>query len=53
MIVNDDIEICPNCGSKDFSKDWRGYLLIIDPTKSQLAKKAGITLPGKYALRVR
>ena len=44
---------CPTCGSQDFTIHWRGVVTIIDPDKSEIAKKIGITMPGKYALKVR
>ena len=43
---------CPLCGSET-SKDWQGYVVIIDHSKSEIAKKMGINANGKFALRVR
>ncbi len=43
---------CPVCGGTSFTTFWRGYVLILDPENSEIAKKMGITAPGKYALRV-
>ena len=45
--------VCPICGSSSLSKDWSGYVVILDTKGSEVAKKLGITLPGKYALKVR
>ena len=45
-------EVCPVCGGQT-SKEWQGYLVVIDYTKSDIAKKMGITSNGKFALRVR
>ncbi len=44
---------CPVCGSQNLSTDWAGYLIIIDPKNSEVAIKMNITLPGRYALKVR
>ncbi len=45
---------CPVCGNDaTLSSDWSGYVVIIDPARSVIAKKLGITIPGKYALKVR
>lgn len=41
---------CPVCGSTQFTTFWRGYVLIIDPEKSEIAKKMGIAQVGKHAL---
>ncbi|OPY50440.1 MAG: Transcription elongation factor Spt4 [Methanosaeta sp. PtaU1.Bin060] len=46
-------QVCPICGGASLSKDWGGYVVIIDPKESIIAQKLGIKLPGKYALKVR
>lgn len=43
---------CPHCGGET-SKDWQGYVIILDHTKSEIAKKMGINVNGKFALRIR
>jgi len=45
--------VCPNCKSTNLSDDWTGLVVIIDPEKSEIAKKMGIKSPGRYAVRVR
>jgi len=35
------------------SKNWSGFLIVVDPENSDIAKELNITLPGEYALRVR
>ncbi len=35
------------------SRNWSGFLIIVDPEKSDIAKELKISLPGEYALRVR
>jgi len=46
-------QVCPICNSASLSKDWSGYVVIIDPKESILAQKLEITLPGRCALKVR
>ena len=46
-------EACAVCGSANLSTDWTGYLIIVDPKHSDIAKRMNIKLPGKYALKVR
>jgi DNA-directed RNA polymerase subunit E" len=46
-------DVCPTCKTSDFTEDWSGYVVIIDPSNSEIAKKLNITEPGRYALRVR
>lgn len=43
---------CPNCEGTQFTTFWRGYVIIIDPEKSQIAKKMEIASIGKHALRL-
>ena len=43
---------CARCG-EETSREWQGYVVVIDHTKSEIARKMGITANGKYALRVR
>jgi len=50
--VVEDAKECPECKGKAFTTFWRGYVIIIDPEKSEIAKKIGVTKPGKYALRL-
>lgn len=45
--------ICPNCKSSNLSDDWSGLVVIIDPSASEVAKKMGVKVAGRYALRVR
>ena len=54
IVIDDpDIEACPNCGSNSLTEDWAGYVIIVHPEKSELAKEMEVTAPGKYALKVR
>lgn len=46
-------DICPNCKRTGLSREWVGELVVIDPEKSELAKRMGVNKPGRYALRVR
>lgn len=43
---------CPYDGSKDFSKTWKGMVLILNPEKSEMAKELGIKDKGRFALKV-
>ena len=44
--------LCPICKSNDITTSWRGVLVVMD-ANSEIAKEAGITAPGKYAVRVK
>ena len=43
--------VCPVCKSNDTTSNFQGVIVIID-TDSDIAKKLGITAPGKYAVKV-
>lgn len=51
MVVEEQTQ-CPNCDGTAFTTFWRGYVVIIDPEKSEIAKKMGTTKAGKFALRL-
>lgn len=51
FLVDLDCQVCPNCGSRDFSDDWRGLVIILDPS-SETAKILEKNTPGKYAIEV-
>lgn len=44
---------CPNCHGTDFYTTWKGRIIILDPAKSEIAKKMGVDKVGEYAIRVR
>ena len=44
--------LCPICKSSEVTSSWKGVLVIFD-ANSEIAKEAGITAPGKYAIRVK
>lgn len=44
---------CPICKGKQFSNNWQGRIFILDPEKSEIGKKIGITVKGEYAIKVR
>mgnify|MGYP001177404011 FL=1 len=48
-----DEKSCPRCPDADVSREWQGFIEVLDPEMSELAKEMGIRTPGRYALRVR
>lgn len=46
-------DVCPLCKGNQFSTNWKGKLIILDPNESIIAKKLGITAKGEYAIKVR
>ncbi len=45
-------KVCPACKSSDLTPDWQGVVLIVNPEGSRIAKTLGISMKGKYALKV-
>ena len=43
---------CPVCKTNEVTKSWKGVLIVFD-SDSELARAAGITASGKYAVRVK
>ncbi len=44
---------CPVCKTSTLTKSWAGSIIVIDPEKSEIAKKIGATTPGRYALKIK
>ncbi|MCS7111890.1 MAG: DNA-directed RNA polymerase, subunit E'' [Ignisphaera sp.] len=51
-LLQPDAQKCPVCGSADFTNEWSGMVIIVDPEKSDVAKLLGIKAAGRYALKV-
>ena len=51
-LIVDDGEICPRCKGA-LSREWQGYAIIIDSSRSDIARQIGVKENGKYALKVR
>ena len=48
----EEADRCPMCGG-EMSNEWQGYIHVINPERSEIARHIGIKVPGRYALRVR
>jgi len=44
--------LCPTCKSSELTSNWKGVLVIFN-AESEIAKEAGITAAGKYAVRIK
>ncbi len=45
-------DTCPICQTETV-RDWQGFVLILDYSRSLIAEKMGFSHNGKYALKVR
>jgi len=50
-LVNDEEVKCPVCGSKSFSEEWDGLVVILNPN-SESAKILNKKVKGRYAIEV-
>jgi DNA-directed RNA polymerase subunit E" len=44
--------LCPACKSSELTSSWKGVLVIFN-AESEIAKEAGVTAAGKYAVRIK
>ncbi|MBR9676371.1 DNA-directed RNA polymerase subunit E'' [Candidatus Woesearchaeota archaeon] len=44
---------CPICKKNQFSTNFQGSLVVIDPKRSEIAKIMGYETKGEYAIKVR
>ncbi len=52
LILADGIDQCTRHPSAPVSSDWSGYVVVMDPTRSEIASRLKIEMPGNYALKV-
>ncbi len=52
LVLGDGIDQCPRHPSAPVSSDWTGYVIIMQPERSEIAKRLQVELPGRYALKV-
>jgi len=45
-------EKCPFCGSSEFSENFKGRIIVLDPEHSEIAKKLNITKKGIFAIKI-
>ena len=47
-----EMNTCANCGG-ELSKEWQGYVIILDYSRSEIAQKMNVKINGTFALKVR
>lgn len=45
-------DVCPICGSTELTSKWSGYITVLNAEKSEIAKRLGIKVNGRYALNI-
>jgi len=43
---------CPACGSKESTDTFKGKSIIVNPEKSEVAKKLNVKEKGAYAIKI-
>jgi len=46
-------EKCPNCDAKESTESFKGRVVILNPEKSEIAKKLKIKNKGNFAIKTR
>lgn len=44
---------CPNCDSRESTESFKGRVVILDHSKSEIAKKLNLNSEGNFALKTR
>ncbi|HPD82092.1 MAG TPA: transcription elongation factor subunit Spt4 [Candidatus Pacearchaeota archaeon] len=44
---------CPNCSSKELTEGSKGRIVILNPEKSEVAKKLNMKEKGNFAIKTR
>jgi len=44
-------EKCPNCDSKEFTENFKGKIIILNPEKSEIANKLNLKSKGTFAIK--
>lgn len=44
---------CPKCESKESTESFKGRIVVLDPKKSEIAKKLNIKEKGNFAIKTR
>ncbi|MEM1619498.1 MAG: transcription elongation factor subunit Spt4 [Fervidicoccaceae archaeon] len=53
LLVEPEVEVCPNCGGKTFTTEWEGVVIVLDAERSEVARILDVKKPGRYALKIR
>jgi len=44
---------CPKCGSKESTEGFKGRIVVLNPEKSEIAKKLNLKDKGNFAIKTR
>mgnify|MGYP000930703538 FL=1 len=52
LVLDDGVDQCPRHPSAQVSTDHQGYVIIMNPNRSDIAQRLEVEIPGTYALKV-
>lgn len=52
MIV-EEAAVCPGCGSEQFTEKFNSIAVIFNAEKSEIGRKLGVKMPGRYAIKIK
>lgn len=52
-IIYETGDKCPKCGSKESTESFKGRMVVLDPEKSEIAKKLNLKDKGNFAIKTR
>ena len=44
---------CPECGSQEYTEDFKGRIMIFDADNSEVAKKLNVKKKGMFAIKTK
>lgn len=50
-LVDKDTQVCPICGSREFTDEWSGVIVVINPEESTLARVIDIKHKGRFVVK--
>lgn len=51
--IYEDEDKCPKCGSKESTDSFKGRVVVVDPEKSEIAKRLNLKDKGNFAIKTR
>ncbi len=47
-----EVPQCTSCPNAPETTDWQAYVIILNPARSEVARRLNVTASGAYALKV-
>lgn len=51
--IYETVDKCPKCGSKESTEGFKGRIVVLNPEKSEIAKKLNLKDKGNFAIKTR